>query len=243
MSCRRTHTTVLENDLVYFIPFGEYLSSCKYLKKQWEKCQKYREEELAKDMSEIFQNQKKGWWYIASFNYYRQSIQEKYMQWRRSSVCFCLRLCHINRADWSQKLQKVVFLDKKIKVQRLKNFYFQFKELQVVDSSSILESFVIVVYFVVVLSGQKETSQQQFMGVAPCESEPFIVQIESVDVDQRNYKTFRLEFSFAVNAFDICFNVDVLQKSWIEIGLDIWLLLFFLNKICEQSSSQKGVLG
>lgn len=57
--CLRINPAVLENSLLYKTPLLNRLTKCGKLRKQWEKCQNYRERDLFEEMKKIHLEQSK----------------------------------------------------------------------------------------------------------------------------------------------------------------------------------------
>ncbi|EAS01641.1 hypothetical protein TTHERM_00933300 (macronuclear) [Tetrahymena thermophila SB210] len=57
--CVRQNPSIIENGLVYKIPFANSISSCNVLKKQWMDCQEYRENELYEEIRKVYLQQMK----------------------------------------------------------------------------------------------------------------------------------------------------------------------------------------
>ena len=58
ISCARVRPNVIENKISYALPFSDYFTSCKLFRKQWQKCEEYREKEVFEELKKIFDRQR-----------------------------------------------------------------------------------------------------------------------------------------------------------------------------------------
>lgn len=55
--CQRINPRLLENKMVYTLPFSDYFTRCKLIGQKWEQCEEYREREVFEEMRRIFVEQ------------------------------------------------------------------------------------------------------------------------------------------------------------------------------------------
>jgi len=52
--CARENPKIIENGLVYALPFSTSFTKCGMIKQMWRKCQEYREREIYDEMRKIY---------------------------------------------------------------------------------------------------------------------------------------------------------------------------------------------
>ncbi len=179
-----------------------------------------------------------------SFFHFSSGLIRVILQLRYSELLLVrdLLFWQIGVVDWVQELKIVGFLNEKIKIQSLKYFCFQLDQLDVVYTATNLEGLVIVVDFIVKLGCQKQTDQEQFVDICPCEDKVAIVEIVPIDIDEGDYQTFWLEVCLFVNTLNVSLEVYSVQDWGIEISVILSVVLLLLNKVLEKRTRQKSIL-
>lgn len=137
-----------------------------------------------------------------------------------------------------QELKKVAIVDKKVELESLKYFHFQLDKFHVVNSTSNLKRFVVVVHFIMKFSGQNQRREQQFMNVEPCEREIGAVEVVPIDVNEGQDQALRFEPSFLMNAVNVDAEVNIFEEGGVKIGLDSLLVFLIFDEVSEEWGGQ-----
>ena len=60
LKCTRENPRIIENGMIYALPFSNSFTNCGTLKQIWKKCQDYREREIYDEMRKIYIHNIKG---------------------------------------------------------------------------------------------------------------------------------------------------------------------------------------
>ena len=170
--------------------------------------------------------------------FWRYSVLSLALRWIARFVVLTCALRQVRIVQRVQELKKVAIVDKKVELETLKYFHFQLNKFHVVNSTSNLKRFVVVVHFIMKFRGQNQRRKQQFMNVEPCECKIGAVEVVPIDVNEGQNQALRFKASFLMNAVNVDAEVDIFEKWGVEIGLRSLLVFLVFDEVSEEWGGQ-----